>query len=257
MSKIIRNYGWRPDVPCRDDFAYKAPTRKKLPDKVDNTSGFPNAPYDQGELGSCTSNAWAGLLEYTQKHENIADIMPSRLFIYYNERVLEHSVSSDSGASLRDGARTLSKQGYCPETDWPYQIAQYKVKPPQTCYTEAKTHAIITYQRIPRSLAQMQGCLAEGYCFVGGISVYENFESQQVADTGIVPMPVSGEQLLGGHAICFCGYDNTKQVFLARNSWGTDWGMICSGSRGYFSLPYVYLLDPDYSDDFWMLTLTS
>ena len=50
-----------------------------------------------------------------QKKEHKPEATPSRLFIYYNERVIEHSVESDSGALLRDGIKTVNKQGACRE----------------------------------------------------------------------------------------------------------------------------------------------
>ena len=54
--------------------------------------------YDQGQLGSCTSNAIAGAIEFNQiKAGNTAPFIPSRLFVYYNERKIEHTVKSDGG----------------------------------------------------------------------------------------------------------------------------------------------------------------
>ena len=92
----------------------------------------------------------------------------------------------------------------------------------------------------------MKGCLASGYPFIFGFTVYESFESAQVAQTGHVPLPQEGEQVLGGHAVCAVGYDDANQWFIARNSWGTGWGM-----QGYFTLPYTYLTSRSLSSDFW------
>ena len=61
-------------------------------------------------------------------------------------------------------------------------------------------------------------------------------------------MPLSGEPVLGGHAVCAVGYDMTRRWFLCRNSWGTKWGM-----RGYFTIPFAYLTDSDLSADFWTI----
>ena len=97
----------------------------------------------------------------------------------------------------------------------------------------------------------MQTCLASGQCFVFGISVYDSFESQQVASTGVVPMPnLQTEQLLGGHAVMAIGYNNAQKRLLVRNSWGLDWGL--SGNlKGYFTLPYDYVTNPNLASDFW------
>ncbi len=99
---------------------------------------------------------------------------------------------------------------------------------------------------------QMKGCLASGYPFVFGFTVYESFESEDVAKTGVVPMPAHTEKVLGGHAVTAVGYDDAQQRFIVRNSWGTDWGM-----KGYFTMPYAYLTDSNLADDFWTVRLIS
>ena len=119
--------------------------------------------------------------------------MPSRLFIYYNERAIEHTIASDSGAQIRDGIKSVAKQGDCPETEWPYVIAKFKTKPPTKCYADALKYKAVLYQRVTQTLSQMKGCIASGYPFVFGFTVYESFESAQVAKTGHATLPKSGE----------------------------------------------------------------
>jgi C1A family cysteine protease len=183
--------------------------------------------------------------------QNLAQIFtPSRLFIYYNERAMEGTVNSDSGAQIRDGMKSVGSQGVCPEDMWPYIIANFADKPPDACYQAALQHKAILYQRVVRDLIQMKGCLASGYPFVFGFTVYESFESQQVAQTGHAPMPQHGEKVLGGHAVMAVGYDDANQWFIAHNSWGTSWGM-----QGYFTLPYAYFTSRNLSSDFWTVRL--
>ncbi|MDP4268312.1 MAG: C1 family peptidase, partial [Bacteroidota bacterium] len=124
--------------------------------------------------------------------------------------------------------------GVCDEKLFPYNESKVKTKPTQACYNDAAPHKIITYLSIS-TIDQMKLCLADGFPFVGGISIYPSFETVEVAKTGMVPLPKSGERLLGGHAICFVGYDDTKQCFIFRNSWGSSWG-----DKGFGYLPYVY-----------------
>ena len=220
---------------------YAAPAEqlRKLPPRVDLTPKCPPV-YDQGELGSCTANAIAAALQFEEP------FLPSRLFIYYNERVMEGTVDEDAGATLRDGIKSVATEGAPHETSWPYVIRRFRRKPSPAAYAEGRKHRALLYQRIPRTLEQMQGCLASGFPFTFGFSVYESFESAAVRKTGVAPMPSPGDAQLGGHAVLAVGYDAGERRFLARNSWGPRWGR-----HGYFTLPFDYLLDDSLSDDFW------
>lgn len=243
-----RGYGWLPDVPDQRDHLYAAPVvyLKSLPRSVDLRKQCPPV-YNQGQLGSCTANAIGGAIQFDRLKQKLRpDFIPSRLFIYYNERVIEHSVASDSGAQIRDGIKTVAKQGVCPETEWPYDIQKFTIKPTSSCYQDAKKYQAVQYQRVPQMLNQFKGCLASGYPFVFGFSVYDAFESEAVAKTGVLSLPGPKEKLIGGHAVVCVGYNDTKQVFIVRNSWGSGWGM-----KGYFTMPYAYLTDSNLADDIW------
>jgi C1A family cysteine protease len=247
-TRATRWYGWIPDLPDHRDKMFAAPpaAAAPLPSSVDMRSGCPPV-YDQGALGSCTANAIGGALEFDQMKQTLADVfVPSRLFIYYNERVIEGTVDEDAGAMLRDGMKSVAKQGAPHEKLWPYSIAKFRQKPSAASYSDAARHVAILYQRLLPNLNQLKGCLALGYPFVFGFSVYESFESATVARTGQVPMPKPREALLGGHAVLTVGYDDVEERFLMRNSWGASWGM-----AGYFTMPFDYLVDPNLCDDFW------
>jgi C1A family cysteine protease len=247
-NRVNAWYGWIPDRPDQRDRLYAAiaaPPRR-LPAQVDLRAGC-SPVEDQGELGSCTANALVGGLEFLEKKagQPVTDL--SRLFVYYNERVMEGTVNEDAGAMLRDGVKSLVKQGVCTEMIWPYVISKFAVKPPAACYRQALTHQVLSYHRI-LSLREMRQCLAEGYPFVFGFTVYESFESDAVARTGRVRLPKPAERALGGHAVLAVGYDDAKKRFTVRNSWGADWGL-----AGYFTMPYGYLSNRDLADDFWTL----
>jgi C1A family cysteine protease len=242
-------YGWLPDLPDHRDFMYSAiaPKLLQLPKKIDLRSKC-SPVENQGSLGSCTANALAGAVEFLEFKDGIPFVDVSRLFIYYNERVIEGTVKEDSGAFLRDGIKSLAKQGVCPEREWPYRIASFKKKPTAKCYKDAKKHQITSYHRIS-TIDEMRTCLADGFPFVFGFTVYNGFESDAVAKSGVVNIPGPDERMVGGHAVMAVGYDNSQQRFIVRNSWDTDWGM-----KGYFTMPYAYL-DPNsnLADDFWTI----
>jgi C1A family cysteine protease len=258
-------YGWIPDLPDQRDYTYAAPKHvtAAIPAQVDLRPQCPKEVYDQGRIGSCTANAIAGALEFDMIKQGLEVFTPSRLFIYYNERVMEGSVQSDAGAMIRDGIKSVASQGDCPESKWTYDDtpadpttnvfppgAKAATEPPPECYAEAVQHKALVYRSITQNLADMKGCLAEGYPFVYGFTVYPSFESREVASTGWVPMPAQGENAIGGHAVLAVGYDDDDRVFICRNSWGAGWG-----DAGYFYMPYAYLLDDNYANDFWTIRL--
>ncbi|HTY12045.1 MAG TPA: C1 family peptidase [Bacteroidota bacterium] len=241
-------YGWVPDLPDHQDLLYSQARAvpPSLPASVDLRSKCPPVE-NQGELGSCTANALAGALEFIELKNGTPLVDVSRLFIYFNERAIEHTIMSDSGAQIRDGIKSLAKQGVCPEKKWPYVISKFEDKPTPACYAEAKKRLITSYHRI-LTLDEMRTCLAEGFPFVFGFTVYESFESQKVAQTGVVNMPLPGERTVGGHAVVGIGYADSDRRFIVRNSWGKDWG-----EQGYFTIPYDYLANRNLADDFWTI----
>jgi C1A family cysteine protease len=243
-------YGWVRDLPDTRDFAYAAPLFRfpqGLPPSVDLRRECPPI-YNQGNLGSCTGNGIAAAIEFDLRKLGKKEFIPSRLFIYYNERVIEGTVAQDSGAQVRDGIKSVATIGAPPETDWPYDISKFTNKPSPKAYADAKKDLVTSYSRISQSVTQMRGCLAEGYPFVFGFTVYESFESDAVARTGNVPMPDLGENVVGGHCVMAVGYDDASRRFTIRNSWGPDWG-----EYGYCFMPYEYLLSPSLSSDFWTI----
>jgi C1A family cysteine protease len=248
----VKRFGWVPDLPDARDYRYAAPPEylTRLPASVDLRDRCPKEIYDQGQVGSCTANAIGCAFEFELLKQGARSFTPSRLFIYYNERIVEGTIDVDSGAMIRDGIKSVHKQGVCPEQDWPYDVSKLAEKPPQSCYDDALDHQVTSYRRIPRVLDQMKGCLASGHPFVFGFTAYESFDSDEVARTGVAPMPTPEEHLIGGHAVLAVGYDDAEQRLLVRNSRGDQWGM-----GGYFTMPYAYLTERSLSSDFWSITL--
>lgn len=250
-----KGLGWVPDLPDARDHLFAVPPSRHIsvPPQIDLRAFCPDEVYDQGQLGSCTANAIAAALEFDQIKQQLPVFTPSRLFIYYNERVIEHSVRSDAGAQIRDGIKSVSKLGACPEAEWPYDIAQFAKRPSSRCYSDALLSKAVSYARVTQTLSNLKVCLARNYPIVLGFTVYDGFMSDAVASTGKVDMPdLSTEHVQGGHAVLAVGYDDITQRFTLRNSWGPSWGI-----GGYFTMPYAYLTDRQLASDFWQITQTA
>ena len=240
-----KKYGWKHDHhDCRDlvhNFEIK------FENSVDLSPEGPKEIYNQGHLGSCTSNAIAFAYEFDEyKQDEPVKFTPSRLFIYYNEREIEGTINEDNGASIRDGIKSINKIGVCPEDKWPYDISKFTEKPKYECYEIAKNHRSVQYKRVQQKIDQLKSALSNGFTIIFGFIVYESFESEETAETGIVTMPTEKEQVLGGHAVCIVGYDDSKQTFKIRNSWGEKWG-----DNGYCYFPFEYIINPNLASDFW------
>lgn len=244
LSPGGRRLNWTPDLPDHRDRVYAAASTKRLPKKVDLREREGMRPVkNQGSLGSCTGHAVGSYVDYLNPNEPNT----SRLFIYYNERLLEGTVKEDAGAQIRSGIKAVAKFGACKESLHPYRIKDFDNKPSKRAYADAQQNRIVSYERV-KTLKELKASLAEGHPVVFGMMLYESFETNAVAATGKVPMPGKDEASLGGHAVLAVGYDDKTKRVLVRNSWGPNWG-----DNGHFTMPYEYIADRDLCDDFWMI----
>lgn len=243
----LARLGWRKDQPDPRDHLLQLGAHGALPAQVDLRPQMPEV-YDQGELGSCTANAIAGALEYDRMAQKLSKYVPSRLFIYYEERRIEGTTGSDAGAEIRDGLKVVAKLGAPDEALWPYNIAQFTQRPPASCYPAALEDQALSYARVTQSADALKQALAAGFPVVIGFVCYAALESDAVATSGVLPMPKKHEAQIGGHAVLLVGYDSKGRHFIARNSWGAAWGL-----SGYFLMPTAYVCDPQLASDFWTI----
>lgn len=256
MNDLIFKHGWIKDKVDERDLLYKAPLhmRAALPARINLRNIMPPV-FDQGSLGSCVGNGVASniaacvLLQTNGK----GLFIPSRLMIYYMARELEGTVNEDSGCMIRDAIKSVVKNGVCPESQWEYDIDMFAMKPTEDCYQHAQLHQVIKYERIMVDLLDIKACLASASPVVFGAVLYNSFMSKRVMETGDVPYPSFWERLrrpIGGHCMVLTGYDDAKQVFMVKNSWGTS-----VGDQGYFTMPYRYIGNKSFCSDMWKITL--
>lgn len=259
----IKRYGWRPDIPDHRDHIYNLENKvlkpSQVPRQFDLTANFAQ-PYDQGELGSCTGNGWAGVFEFEATRQGEPQVTPSRMFIYQNELILDGSFGQDNGAQIRDGAKIVSTLGAPNEDVWPYDLNNFTVKPPQQAYDEAKKHLALEYQRIivGGPGAPMRTAISSGYPIVFGFPVPDYFEQGWDPASEALPLPGPNTNIIGGHCMVVVGYDFSLSrfnvpVFKVRNSWGSSWG-----ESGYCYMNYHWFAaDESLASDMWIVKKVS
>ncbi|CAF4072604.1 unnamed protein product [Adineta steineri] len=226
---------------------YKA---EQLPPKVDLRPNM--TPIDnQLNIGSSVANCLAGAYEYLTKKSNGCNTNISRLFIYYNARVIGNysSTISDTGCSMTCAIEALEEFGTCLESVWPYDISRVDIQPDDEAYEQAENHKINEALHVNIDLNEMKSCLAQGFPFAFGLKLYSSFDN--AAKNGIVSIPNKLEQNQKSdrsHALLAVGYSDRSNAFIVRNSWGEDWG-----DKGYCYIPYEYLTNSDFCFDVWTI----
>lgn len=209
---------------------------------------------NQGTTSSCVANATAGAYEYlVKRHLGAHGYDVSRLFIYYNARYLDPdgitSVDEDAGSFTRCAIDGLKTYGACSEETWPFDPEAVVTVPSSETYEEASQFCIEDTFTVETNLDDWKTALAEGHPIIFSCHLYTSFDQGR---RGAVPMPNSKESVAashGQHAMLCVGYCDHDQVFIVRNSWGTQWG-----DKGYCYMPYRYLMNPKYNlHDSWII----
>lgn len=255
FSTPRRKYLLKKDEPDKRDFLFQAEKLQVdnvvLPASFDLRSKLPPI-LDQGQLGTCAANQISNALRYCLKKNNCPEFQPSRLFLYYFARLVDgSSVQEDTGITIRSGLKSVQQYGVCGENNWGYDITKFTEEPNNKCIVAGQSHTPnFKYIRVQQNLINIKQAIFAGFPVVVGIQLYTTFESDPVAQTGTVPMPnFSKEACLGGHAINLNAWDDKTQRFTCANSWSDSWG-----DKGYFTLPYEYILNSSLCSDLWIVT---
>lgn len=226
-------YKLRTDPTDLRDFLY-TPTQKLLKETVDLRE-WDSAIEEQSHLGSCSGQAAVGAYELLMYAEKKYRLELSRLFVYYNSRMVGGDVTQDEGAYLRDVIKALKEYGVCAEVLWPYRIDQFDVKPDANSYEDGKKRTIKNYYRLI-DINDILDALNNNYPIIFGMLVYDSFDYLNRDRDYIVELPGKTESPVGAHAMCLVGYDRSRRLLLARNSFGEDWG-----DQGYCWIPFDYV----------------
>lgn len=203
-----------------------------------------NEVYDQGKISSCSANSLCSIFEYDNKK-----FRGSRLFLYYNERLLINETHKDEGAYIEDGIKVLKTYGICNEKYWEYKIENVFKEPDKEAYENARNNFIIEAFTIENKIEIIKYWLIRNEPISLGIAIYSNFMTLEASKTGIIGIPNETDKYMGGHAVIICGYNEKEKRFILRNSWGDYWG-----DKGYFYLPYDYIVKYKLCGELWIIT---
>jgi C1A family cysteine protease len=201
---------------------------------------------DQVDTSSCVGHSTAEGFAWDLRRLGYGQWLPSRLGIYYGARAIEGYTAVDGGCEIRNAVKVLATQGAAPEAFWPFNPKRVLDAPSPGYYAEARNHLAVSYERVDQTETAIKRAIYAGFPIIFGISIFDSFESDAVATSGVVPYPKNSESNLGGHAILMCGYGKTRVTF--RNSWGPKWGR-----AGNATIGLDYVLNPDLAGDFWIV----
>lgn len=255
MSNVPHLGGWRAESPDPEDRLIRDNMSRMLL-KESSTNGVLDlrkwcSPIEnQRDIGSCVGNGVVGGLEFLEIRDGIPYQDLSRLFVYFNSRLMHGDSDKDTGTYIRLAMGTLSSLGVCTEKKWPYDTSKVFVRPSWGAYREAYAHKIDAYYRIDGTgqdrIESIKRALEAHHPVVFGCLVDAAF--QAIGSDGIVKMPGSTRTNVGGHAMLIVGYRDDGKTLIVRNSWGVAWG-----DRGYCYMPADYL-DATNANDFWVPT---
>jgi hypothetical protein len=185
---------------------------------------------------------------YIRKHGLSYPVELSRLWAYYQARVIEGTASFDSGAQIADVITAAMDHGVASEENWPYDLNNLLVQPPDLM-ADASQYKILGAERVPVNADGVKSSLMQGDPVIIGVTVHESFEGPDTERDGIVRMPLQGEQVVGGHCMKIDGFGLTLAGhFDVVNSWGADWGR-----AGIALFPEEYMAE--FGSDFWRVKM--
>ena len=261
---ILKRYGRHKDKLDKRDRVFRARAVRgpMLPPAI-SLAASAGPVKNQGNEGDCTANAGASYIEWGNRRYLRQTPIFSPQDLYANELLTDGDFPQDNGSQPRTTCKVLTTQGICLESEYPTIPGQI-LEPTPAQVQAALPYKWDGYHSVAGSSALIAviGNPTKPWPVLFAFDVYESFESQAVADTGIYN-PQPGENIVGGHQILALGYDVGKTptlrpagcapAILCQNSWDTDWGCMAPGAptRGFVWVAVAVSDDPD--TDLWML----
>lgn len=221
--------------------------------------------WDQGKRGTCVAQAAGGLFSY------VSGVKLSPQFLYHQCKMVDGHKDAD-GTWLRCAMKAFSDQGISGdshhgweeadvgvplERDWPYNPLPAISNPSHTPPPERLLANLYSGHRWANTSGEVVRCSPDGRRLVDdlrsimyhgktpvavSIKLFESFINANSRRTGWITLPLPGERIMPeGHAMLAVGFDDTLDVFVVRNSWGTTWA--CDnryGRPGHAVIPYRY-----------------
>jgi hypothetical protein len=241
------------------DFMYRA-----AKDGIDQTVALPpravakrfyDQPiFDQEQRSNCVGQSIARHVASVRK------VSPrSAAFVYWGARLLINETHLDQGAYIRDGFKSAAHEGVPRDDLWPDVDANLFLDPVEKADRDALKRRILSYIRL-NGAPDYRACIAAGFSFVAGVTLYSQMISRRTWASGILPFPQSGEYQIGGHALEFGEYDDhfrdsawakwardrgfpdamiPERVYIAANSWSEKFG-----KGGYLAVDATYIDHP-------------
>lgn len=213
-----------------------------IPSYVDLRGSF-SPIKNQGQQGSCLAFTMSAIMEYLHKFQKNQIYDFSEAFIYYQARKWANQQNQDNGSSITFAVYSLKEEGICIESMMPYSQYDYSTPPSASAFSNATHYRIENFSFLnTKNLDEFRAALNKNNPIAVSVCVFSSFGQGK---NGLIPLPRKNElnafysgRSHGYHAMVIVGYDDNKEHFIVRNSWGSNFG-----DNGYCYLPYDYVTD--------------
>lgn len=181
--------------------------------------GFMTSIKNQGDCGSCWAFATTGMFESViKKTFSVTENLSEQQLISCNN----YGYCCDGGWLIPE----IYTEGAVKETSFPYKQSCISCKTGCKRYYQATGSKFLSAYGIP-SVTAIKNALYKYGAVAASVCVDDRF---QYYKSGVFNGTAKGDV---NHAIIITGWDDTRQAWHIKNSWGSDWG-----ESGYMWIAY-------------------